>query len=110
MRVLVTGSRGLIGAAVAATLAEARHVALGYDLKEGRDILGVPTLREAMRGCDAVIHAAALLGLPQESPSQIMEVNLQGTWNVLSARNLSTILRHSDHEFTVRPRAAATYA
>jgi UDP-glucose 4-epimerase len=85
MQVLVTGSRGLIGAAVAAALTEAGHVALGYDLKEGRDILDVATLREAVRGCDAVFHAAALLGFPQENPSRIMEVNLQGTWNVLGA-------------------------
>ncbi|MEE8556790.1 MAG: NAD(P)-dependent oxidoreductase, partial [Myxococcota bacterium] len=58
---------------------------VGYDLRDSRDILDVPTLREAARGCDAIVHAAALLGLPEESPEQIMAVNLQGTWNVLSA-------------------------
>jgi UDP-glucose 4-epimerase len=83
----------MIGGAVAATLAEAGHAALGYDLEDGRDILDLPTLREAIRGCDAVIHSAALLGLPHESPSRIMEVNLQGTWNVLTAAREARVHR-----------------
>ena len=85
MRVLVTGSRGLIGSSVVEELAASGHAVVGYDLQDSRDILDVPTLREAARGCDAIVHAAALLGLPEESPEQIMSVNLQGTWNVLSA-------------------------
>ncbi len=38
-----------------------------------------------MQGCEAVIHLAALLGLRNESPHEIMHVNLHGTWNVLTA-------------------------
>lgn len=85
MRVLVTGSRGLIGSCVVADLAASGHAVVKYDLQDSRDILQLPTLREATRECDAIVHAAALLGRSNESPDQIMAVNLQGTWNVLSA-------------------------
>jgi nucleoside-diphosphate-sugar epimerase len=37
------------------------------------------------RGCYAVIHSAALLGLPDQDASQIVATNLQATWNVLTA-------------------------
>ncbi len=85
MRVLVTGSRGLIGSSVVEGLGASGHAVVGYDLRDSRDILHLPSLREATRGCDAIVHAAALLGKTDESRDQIMAVNLQGTWNVLSA-------------------------
>jgi UDP-glucose 4-epimerase len=85
MRVLVTGSRGFVGSALVDELGRSGHTVVGYDLQDDRDILHLPTLREALRGCDAIVHAAALLGLPAESPEQVVAANLQGTWNVLSA-------------------------
>lgn len=85
MKVLVTGSRGLVGSAVEAELRAAGHSAAAYDLLDSQDILDPPTLRAATRGCDAIVHAAAALGNAGERASQIMEVNLQGTWNVLAA-------------------------
>lgn len=85
MRVLVTGSRGLIGSSVVEELRASGHPVVEYDLRDSRDILHLPTLREATRACDAIVHAAALLGRAEESPDQIMAVNLLGTWNVLSA-------------------------
>ncbi len=85
MRVLVTGSRGLIGSSVVEELRASGHRVVEYDLRDSRDILHLPTLREATRACDAIVHAAALLGRAAESPDQIMAVNLLGTWNVLSA-------------------------
>jgi nucleoside-diphosphate-sugar epimerase len=93
MRVLVTGSRGLIGSAVMEELENARHAALGFDLRDGQDVLQPATLSTAMRGCDAVVHAAALLGTEQESADQIMAVNLQGTWNVLCAAEGAQVKR-----------------
>jgi len=74
----------LIGSSLVEELVAAGHAVVGYDLQDNRDILHISTLREAARECDAIVHAAALLGLPRESPEQIMAVNLQGTWNVLS--------------------------
>ena len=85
MNVLVTGSRGLVGSAAVRALRDAGHSVAEYDLRDGQDILCSSTLRAAMRGCDAVLHAAALLGRPGDSHDQIMNVNLLGTWSVLSA-------------------------
>ena len=93
MRVLVTGSQGLIGSAVTEELENAHHTALGFDLRDGQDVLQLATLSTAMRGCDAVVHAAALLGTERESADQIMEVNLLGTWNVLCAAEAAQVKR-----------------
>ncbi len=85
MNVLVTGSRGLVGAAAARALRKSGHMVVEYDLHDGHDVRQGATLRAAMRDCDSVLHTAALLGRPGESHEQIMDVNLQGTWNILSA-------------------------
>ena len=85
MRVLVTGSRGLIGSSVVKGLGASGHEVVEYDVRDSQDILHLDTLREATRTCDAIVHAAALLGRADESPEKIMAVNLQGTWNVLFA-------------------------
>ncbi len=93
MRVLVTGSRGLVGASVVAELCASGHAVVEYDLEDSRDILHLPKLVEVTRACDAIVHAAALLGRSGESPEQIMAVNLQGTWNVLSAATEARVQR-----------------
>ena len=85
MRILITGSRGLIGSRLQSHLQAASHFVVTYDVLDGQDILDPASLRTAAQGCDAVIHCAALLGEPGESHERIMEVNLQGTWNVLTA-------------------------
>ena len=55
-----------------------------------RDPNGV---REAMRGCDAVFHLAALIAIPfsYHSPDTYVDTNIKGTLNVLqAARDLGT--------------------
>ena len=55
-----------------------------------RDPYGV---KEAMKGCDAVLHLAALVGIPfsYHSPDTYVETNVKGTLNVLqAARDLDT--------------------
>ena len=49
-----------------------------------RDFQGV---RYAMLGCDAVLHLAALIGIPYSyrSPEAYVETNIQGTLNILQA-------------------------
>ena len=92
-RVPVTGSQGLIGSVIATELETARHEPVGCDLVEGQDILHLATLEDAVRGCDAVVHTAALLGQPHEAPAHIMKVNLEGTWNVLEAAEQAGVRR-----------------
>jgi dTDP-glucose 4,6-dehydratase len=49
-----------------------------------RDPFGV---KESMKGCDAVMHLAALIGIPYsyQSPSSYVETNISGTLNVVQA-------------------------
>ena len=55
------------------------------------DIRDPHGVKEAMKGCDAVIHLAALIAIPfsYHSPDTYIETNVKGTLNVLqAARNL----------------------
>ena len=93
MRVLVTGSSGSVGRQIVSDLATHNHSVVEYDLAKGQDILDLVALLDAAHGCEVVIHAAALLGLPGQNDHDIMAVNLQGTWNVLSAAQEAGIPR-----------------
>lgn len=109
LRVLVTGADGFIGSHLTELL-----VREGYDVRafvqynsfnswgwldecdadvEGkfeviagdvRDPFGV---KAAMKGCDAVLHLAALIAIPfsYHSPAAYVETNINGTLNVLQA-------------------------
>ena len=95
MRVLVTGAGGNLGRVLAPALAEAGHEpvlmdfreietpyeAVQGDARDRTDVLG------AVRGADAVVHAAALHGvhLAQYSRDDFWDLNVAGTHNVYSA-------------------------
>ncbi|MDZ4726913.1 MAG: NAD-dependent 4,6-dehydratase LegB [Leptospira sp.] len=109
MKVLVTGADGFIGSHLVETL-----VKEGYEVKafvlynslnswgwldqspkeiidnveiftgDIRDPYGV---KEAMKGCDAVLHLAALIAIPYSyhSPETYVDTNIKGTLNVMQA-------------------------
>ena len=108
-RVLITGADGFIGSHLTEAL-----VRQGYDIRafvhynsfnslgwldqasaEVRDAIDVfagdirdPNgVRVAMEGCDAVLHLAALIGIPYSyhSPDTYVDTNIRGTLNVLQA-------------------------
>lgn len=57
------------------------------------DIRDPNGVREAMKGCDAVFHLAALIAIPfsYHSPDAYVDTNIKGTLNVLqAARDLGT--------------------
>ncbi|SFF46161.1 dTDP-glucose 4,6-dehydratase [Paenibacillus algorifonticola] len=124
-KVLVTGADGFIGSHLTETL-----VRQGYDVRaftlynsfntwgwldecaedvrgqfevfagDIRDAYGV---REALKGCDAVLHLAALIAIPYSyhSPDTYVDTNIKGTLNVLQAARelkLSKVIHTSTSE------------
>ena len=99
MRVLVTGAAGFIGQHVVRLLEERGDqvralVAPGESAEplaerqcevQTCDIRDLPTLLQVTRGCDAVVHLAALYSLWMKDYRPMYQVNVQGTRNVLEA-------------------------
>ena len=103
-RVLLTGGAGFIGTALARRLVEGNDVvvfdnghrdSLGKtDLRNHErlrvvkgDVLDAPAVREAIRGCQMVVHLAAIAGVDTvlKMPVTTMKVSIVGTYNVLDA-------------------------
>lgn len=109
MKILVTGADGFIGSHLTEALVRTGHevkafvlynsfnsfgwldhcsqeVRGGFEVFAGdiRDSYGV---KQAMKGCDAVLHLAALIAIPYSyhSPDTYVETNIKGTLNVLQA-------------------------
>lgn len=109
MNVLITGADGFIGSHLTEALVRAGHNVRAFvlynsfgswgwldhcaaDVKgkfevfagDVRDPHGV---KQAMQGCDAVLHLAALIAIPYSyhSPDTYVDTNIKGTLNVLQA-------------------------
>jgi len=109
MKILVTGADGFIGSHLTEALVREGHEVKAFVLYNSfnswgwldqcaidvkgkfeifagdiRDPYGV---REAMRGCDAVLHLAALIAIPYSyhSPETYVDTNVKGTLNVVQA-------------------------
>lgn len=116
-KILVTGSDGFIGSHLTEELVKS-----GYEVKafvyynsfntwgwldalpkeimehveifQG-DIRDANGVREAMKGCDAVFHLAALIAIPfsYHSPDTYVDTNIKGTLNVLQAARDQAVSR-----------------
>lgn len=109
MTVLVTGADGFIGSHLTEALARAGEdvrafvqynsfnswgwldhcepdVRGNFEVFAG-DIRDPHGVREAMKGCDSVLHLAALIAIPYSyhSPDTYVDTNVKGTLNVLQA-------------------------
>src|SRR5215218_1673472 len=95
MCALVTGATGPFGRAVCKRLlADGHHVTAmarkrpdqlvaGVDFVAG-DVRDAQAVREALSGCDAVVHLAWVVA-PLKTEAETAEINLGGTQNVLDA-------------------------
>lgn len=91
MRVVVTGSSGHLGEALAQTLREAGHSVLGVDLRDGEQTDRVGSIadralvRSALAEAEAVVHTATLHKphVATHSRHDFLETNVAGTLNLL---------------------------
>ena len=108
-KVLVTGADGFIGSHLVEALVRQGHsvrafvlynsfnswgwldqcaddVKANFEVFSG-DIRDPHGLKEAMKGCDVVLHLAALIAIPYSyhSPDTYVDTNVKGTLNVLQA-------------------------
>ncbi len=94
MRILVTGSAGRIGRELVKSLLEARyevrsfdraaHKAEGWEHLSG-DLRDLFSVRRAVQGVDAVVHLGAVANDGMGTPEDLLNINVQGTLNVLLA-------------------------
>jgi len=93
MKIFITGSSGFIGSELIKYLS-GTHEIVKYDLLSGQDVLDYSNLKESMKGCDIVIHLAAIRG-PDEAKifPDYFKVNCQGTLNVVQAAIENNIKR-----------------
>jgi len=85
MRIFITGSSGFIGSELINHLS-GKHEIVKYDLANGQDVLDYNKLRETMKGCDVVVHLAAIRKpLEDKTFSDYFRVNCEGTFNVAQA-------------------------
>ncbi len=93
MRVLVTGSSGLIGGAVVARLLAEGCGVIPFDIDGGHDILDAAGVAAAAVGCDAIVKAAGGHRPGAEPGLGFITHNVTGNWNVLSAAQKAGIRR-----------------
>ena len=99
MKILITGGGGFIGTAVKNILIDNGHYVrlLDINLKDHSSenrveniqgsILDKYIVSEAVKGCDAVIHLAAMLGVKKTDtlPLQCLNINIEGSVNIFDA-------------------------
>lgn len=107
MKVLVTGANGHIGANVVRSLLKQNYQVKAFIRKESDtrgleglefetcygDVMNAESLEQAVLGCDAVIHLAAVYKTIAKTPEEIVEPAIEGAKNVFAAAHKAGIKR-----------------
>ena len=115
MKIFVTGAFGFIGSHLTQKLLSLGHKVIAFDkynsfnhwgnleeLKERNyknlsvlmgDIRDMDMLNSSIKGCDSVIHLAALIGIPYSyvTPIAYIKTNIEGTYNILEASKVNKV-------------------
>ncbi len=96
MKLLITGSRGLIGSALRNSLLSQKIETIGLDLEEKTqtergDIRDEAFLKKQMEDCTGIIHLAAISRVvhAQKNPRKCWSINVEGTRSLLKCALLS---------------------
>ena len=90
-RILITGSEGLVGGELRTVLEARGAEVVGLDLlgngREHGDVRSLPRVRDALGGCDGVVHLAAVSRVlwGEHDPEGCWSTNVRGLRNVLQA-------------------------
>ena len=108
MQVLLTGATGFLGSHLARALLAGGHAVRALarpsssrsvlvDLADiewvAGDLVDADSLRAAVRGCEAVVHAAALVAFAPARAARQRQVNVEGTRHLLEAARAAGVRR-----------------
>ena len=91
LQILITGSAGLVGAALREVLVRAGHCVVGLDLRaigaEQGDVRDPARVRKALQGCDGVVHLAGVsrVVVGECDPELCWDTNVHGLANLIGA-------------------------
>lgn len=108
-RILLTGIAGMLGRSLAVRLAEAGHFVVGIDvappsvahpniraeIADVRDVHRLYRILETAPAIDVIMHGGGISGsmVMRDNPSQVIDINIIGTTNLLEAARLHSIPR-----------------
>lgn len=82
MKILVTGHKGYLGSRFVTKYSHDFQI-IGYDLEDGDDILDKANLENKMKGCEMVVHLAAIpKPVPEKTFDDYFINNVEGTKNI----------------------------